>query len=126
MEIKNRTLGEIKRGIQDLIGLYGESAVVTHRLETIENMPFITNIERELKDVGDQCEYGCDWIEVNAGEHVMCKYCDTRYSFGVNMTLRMDNISLWYLSWCPTENTTTGFIARFMRKDIIKSGRIDR
>ena len=126
MQIKNRSLAEIKRGIQDLIDVYGESAVVTNRLETIEDLPLITDLEKRLKDVGNQCDDGCDWIQVGAGEHVTCRTCNTRYSFGVNMILRMDAISLWYLSWSPSKNTTTGYIARFLRKDIITDGRIDR
>ena len=126
MQIKNRSLGEIKRDIQDLIGIYGESAIVTHRLEAIETVPFITDLEKRLKEVDNQCENGCDWIRINAAEHVVCRECDTRFTFGVNMILRMDAFSLWCLSWCPTENATTGYIARFMRKDIITSGRIDR
>ena len=127
MRIRKRTLEEIRHDIETLGRHYGWGCIVADSLEVIpEITDWVTDELRAAEEYDTPCDDGCSWSEVMDG--LYCPKCDISLSTSKGLKIKHDATTRWYFQEYHTKGGLfeLRYVARFIRRDMMNQGRLDR
>lgn len=127
MKVKGKTLGQLRSDLDALVAMFGSEAIVAERLELIPEIAWVTDtVKTSIKEYDGECTEGTtcyQWIEIAGG--LECGACGRILRTEDGLKVYQDATTLWYTAQAH-DMKGERYLARFVRKDMLGQGRIER